>query len=102
MPSKLLWIALVALLMPLRAAGQPSVEPNSCLSCHAALPDQRLSTPAKVFASQDVHREKGFACVDCHGGNPASADQQRSHDTAGRESAIAFKGKPTGQKIVAT
>jgi len=102
MPSKLLWIALVAVLMPLRAAGQPPAEPNSCLSCHAALPDQRLSTPAKVFASQDVHREKGFACVDCHGGNPASADKQRSHDTAGRESAIAFKGKPTGQMIVAT
>lgn len=103
MPPKLLWIALLLLLMPLRAAaGQQAAEPNSCLTCHAALPDERLATPAKLFTGADVHRDKGFACVDCHGGNPTSGDKLRAHDTAGKESAIAFKGKPTGQTIVAT
>jgi predicted CXXCH cytochrome family protein len=103
MPSKLPWIALVFLLMPLRAAaGQAAAEPNSCLTCHSTLSDQRLATPAKTFAAADVHRERGFACVDCHGGNPTSGDKARAHDTAGRESAMAFKGKPAGQAVVAT
>jgi predicted CXXCH cytochrome family protein len=103
MPPKLSWIALLLIVIPLRAvAGQPAAEPNSCVTCHATLPDHRLATPANLFVGADVHREKGFACVDCHGGNPTSADKQKSHDTAGRESAMAFRGKPTGQTIIAT
>jgi predicted CXXCH cytochrome family protein len=103
MRSSLPWIALAVVVMPLRAiAGQPVAEPNSCVVCHSTLPDQRLATPAQLFVAADVHRESGFACVDCHGGNPTSADKQRSHDTAGRESAMAFKGKPAGQTIIAT
>ena len=83
-------------------AAQPSTEPNSCATCHAALPDQRLSAPAKAFGASDVHREKGFMCVDCHGGNPTTADKVKSHDVAGRDSAMAFHGKPAGSEIVAT
>lgn len=96
-------IALLFIVSPLRAAaGQQAAEPNGCATCHATLPDQRLATPANQFGGADVHREKGFACVDCHGGNPTSADKQKAHDTAGRESAMAFKGKPAGQTIIAT
>ena len=81
---------------------QPSAEPNSCLACHAALPDQRLSAPAKTFSGPDVHREKGFQCVDCHGGNPTVADKTKSHDVSGRNSSMAFRGKPAGPVIIAT
>jgi len=103
MRSNLPWIALAFILLPLRAiAGQPAAEPNSCMACHSTLPEERLATPARLFVATDVHREKGFACVDCHGGNPASADKRRSHDIGGRESAMAFRGKPTGQTIIAT
>ena len=84
------------------ASAQPAAEPNSCLTCHAALPDQRLSTPAKTFRGPDVHREKGFQCVDCHGGNPTVNDKAQSHDTSGRTSAMAFRGKPSGSAIIAT
>ena len=102
MRSNIPWIALAFIVLPLRAIAGQAAEPNSCVACHSTLPDRRLATPAQQFVAADVHRDKGFACVDCHGGNPTSADKLRSHDTTGRESAIAFKGKPTGQTIVTT
>ena len=67
------WILLLAFLVPASAAAADA--PNSCLACHSALRDQRLSAPAKLFSDVDVHRDKGFACVDCHGGNPVSSDK---------------------------
>ena len=70
---------------------------NACLTCHATLQDARLSVPAARFSQQDVHREQGFACVDCHGGNPAAAETRQAHDT-GR----GFKGKPAGPGVIAT
>jgi predicted CXXCH cytochrome family protein len=92
-------MAIVAL--PARAvAGQAAAEPNSCLTCHSTLQDQRLAAPAARFSGADVHRERGFACVDCHGGNPTTADKVKAHDTAARESAMAFRGKPAGQAII--
>ena len=86
-----------------RAQAQPqAAEPNSCVACHATLQDQRLATPAALFSGQDVHRDKGFQCIDCHGGNPTTADKTRSHDVSGRESAMAFRGKPAGEAVIAT
>src|SRR6266508_3123418 len=103
MPPKPSWIALVLHVMPLRAfAGQAAPEPNSCVTCHSTLSDHRLATPATLFGGADVHREKGFVCIDCHGGNPTASDKLKAHDTGGRESAMAFRGKPTGQTIIAT
>ena len=75
---------------------------NSCVACHATEPDQRLATPTRLFAGQDVHREKGFECVDCHGGSPTSTDKAAAHDTSGKYAAMAFRGKPTGQAVIAT
>lgn len=94
------WIVLLALLAPGSAAAADA--PNSCLACHATLSDQRLSAPAKLFSDVDIHRDKGFACVDCHGGNPVSGDKARAHDVAGKESAMAFRGKPAGPAVIAT
>jgi predicted CXXCH cytochrome family protein len=84
------------------AQDAPSSIPNSCVACHSTLPDQRLATPAKLFAGPDVHRDKGFECVDCHGGNPTNPDKVKAHDVGGRESAMAFRGKPAGQVVIAT
>jgi predicted CXXCH cytochrome family protein len=70
---------------------------NTCLTCHAAQQDQRLAAPAALFSQPDVHRERGFACVDCHGGDPTANDVGRAHDTA-----HAFKGKPAGAAVIAT
>ena len=97
-------VIVAALAAPRLLAAQPAAaaEPNSCLTCHATLPDRRLATPAALFRNTDVHRERGFACIDCHGGNPTTSDQVKAHDVSGRESAMAFRGKPSGQAVIAT
>jgi predicted CXXCH cytochrome family protein len=80
------------------AVAQPAAAPaNTCATCHASLPDARLSAPPASFAQPDVHRESGFGCVDCHGGDRTATDKQRAHDAA-----HGFKGKPAGQAVVAT
>ncbi len=70
---------------------------GTCVSCHAGLSDARLAKPAAAFAQQDVHRENGFACTDCHGGDGSAADKRRAHDTA-----RGFRGKPAGQAVITT
>ena len=93
----LLGLAALALCAPSRAVAQPSAAANTCLTCHAALTDARVATPAKLFSGTDVHRERGFACVDCHGGDPSAGDKVRAHDVA-----KGFKGAPVGQALIAT
>jgi predicted CXXCH cytochrome family protein len=83
--------------MSLRPGSAQTAASNACLTCHATLSDARLSKPAALFSAPDIHRERGFACVDCHGGDPAAADKVRSHDAA-----HLFKGKPSGQAVIAT
>jgi hypothetical protein len=69
---------------------------NTCLACHSTQSDARLAAPAKLFAQPDVHRESGFACVDCHGGSATEPDKARAHDVA-----RGFKGKPAGASQIA-
>jgi predicted CXXCH cytochrome family protein len=83
-------------------AQSPATEPNSCLTCHATQTDARVAEPATLYRGVDVHREKGFTCIDCHGGNPTVADKAKAHDVSGRDSAMAFRGKPRGPAVVAT
>jgi hypothetical protein len=78
-------------------AAQPGPAANSCTSCHAGLSDPRLSKPAAAFAQQDVHRESGFACADCHGGSASAVDKGEAHDAR-----HGFKGKPAGSAIIST
>jgi predicted CXXCH cytochrome family protein len=87
---------LLLLLMLSTATDQPAPVANQCVTCHATQQDQRIAAPATLFRGPDVHRERGFACVDCHGGDAAATEQGRAHD-AGR----GFKGKPVGQAIIA-
>lgn len=49
---------------------------NSCLDCHAGLPDPLGVTPEKF--SQDVHAQKGLTCVSCHGGDSTSDDPDKA------------------------
>jgi predicted CXXCH cytochrome family protein len=84
------------------ARAQSAAELNTCAACHATLTDRRLAAPAAMFSGADVHRERGFACFDCHGGNPTADEKVNAHDTTGRNSAMVFRGKPSGQAIIAT
>jgi predicted CXXCH cytochrome family protein len=93
---RFVWLVALALLTPaLDARAQAPV--NGCLVCHGGLPDRRLSVPAADFALADVHRESGFGCVDCHGGDAAADSKERGHDTK-----RGFKGRPTGQAVITT
>jgi len=85
-------IAAMALFAPSQATAQPAQAANTCLTCHSTLADTRLATPAKLFSGTDIHRERGFACADCHGGDPAAAEKARAHDAA-----KGYKGAPRGQ-----
>jgi hypothetical protein len=64
---------------------------DTCLTCHTALQDAQFAKPAALFSGQDVHREHGFACVDCHGGDPTATEKTRAHD-----SSRGFRGVPSG------
>jgi predicted CXXCH cytochrome family protein len=91
-------MVLAALLFPRGMAAQTApAATNTCVACHATQQDQRIATPAALFSGSDVHRENGFKCADCHGGNPAATDKARAHDPAQQ-----FKGRPAGQAIVGT
>src|SRR5580765_3636219 len=87
----------IALTVSGAAHAQAGAALNSCVSCHSNLTDARLAAPAAAFTSTDVHRENGFSCVDCHGGNASASEKALSHDASRN-----FKGKPAGPAIVAT
>jgi predicted CXXCH cytochrome family protein len=88
-------LALVAAATVAPAAAQPAAA-SACQTCHAALPAATLAAPARDFAALDVHRERGFSCVDCHGGDPAAVDK-----TAAKAPATGFKGRPATTAIIA-
>jgi len=90
-------LAAMALFVSSRAVAQPAPAANTCLTCHATLTETKLATPATLFSGTDIHRERGFACVDCHGGDPTAGDKARAHDAA-----RGFKGAPAGQAQIAT
>jgi predicted CXXCH cytochrome family protein len=79
------------------ASAQPASNANQCVACHATQSDARIAKPAASFTQSDVHRERGFACVDCHGGNPSASDKAQAHDAA-----KGYKGKPSGAQIITT
>jgi hypothetical protein len=91
------WLTLAASTIAPHAEAQTAPTANSCLACHAAQSDARLTAPAALFTQSDVHRESGFGCVDCHGGNPSAPEKASAHDS-GR----GYKGKPAGQPAIAT
>jgi predicted CXXCH cytochrome family protein len=77
------------------AQGQPAgAPPIGCVTCHQGLSDARLSAPVQLLGD-DVHRARGFVCVDCHGGDPSATEAARAHDRA-----RGYRGKPAGAAIV--
>jgi len=77
------------------AAAQPA-QATGCETCHRNEGSAELSAPARDFALADVHRDRGFSCVNCHGGDPATTDK-----VAAKAPASGFRGRPTGQQVIA-
>lgn len=80
-------LALLVLPIALLTA-PPSVaqKKDSCLECHAMLPE-RLGVDREKFA-RDIHAQKGLSCVSCHGGDPSKEDAPDSMSPA-----AGFRGK---------
>jgi predicted CXXCH cytochrome family protein len=76
-------------------ARQPAAA-TGCLTCHTSQQSGALAAPARDFALTDVHRERGFTCVDCHGGDPAATDK-----AAAKAPSTGYRGKPTGMQVIA-
>jgi predicted CXXCH cytochrome family protein len=89
-------LMMVALFFSAAAASAQTAAVTACENCHRDQRDTRLATPAHDFAGSDVHRDRGFTCVDCHGGNPNEPDKVKA-----KAPASGFKGKPAGQQVIA-
>src|SRR5689334_731981 len=77
-PARALLVAFVsvALLFALPAQRIRAQAKNSCLECHAMLPEP-LGVNAPEF-SLSVHAQKGLNCTTCHGGDASTDDLERS------------------------
>ena len=76
---------LVAILLPgflfiFPALSIHSQAKNSCVECHASLPEP-LGVNAQEF-SLSIHAQKGLNCTSCHGGDPSSDDLEQSMSPA--------------------
>lgn len=88
--------ALLTALVSAVAHAQPPEQPVSgCESCHGQLADPRLAAPVEQFLV-DVHRERGFSCANCHGGNPLTTDQLGAMDPA-----RGYRGRLSGAAVIA-
>jgi predicted CXXCH cytochrome family protein len=88
---------LVALAIAPAASAQPAPQGDACVTCHTSLVEERLVIPARNFAAPDVHRERAFACVDCHGGDALAATATQAHDRS-----RGFRGVPRGTDQIKT
>jgi hypothetical protein len=75
--------ALVIAGRPGRVLGQEQVQEqrNSCFRCHQIIDDKRYSDPVREYVG-DIHFEKGFDCVICHGGDSTILDRRQAKDPA--------------------
>jgi hypothetical protein len=80
---------------PAPAAPTAPAPASTCVDCHLAVDDPRVSPPAAAFAD-DVHARAGFTCAACHGGDPKAEDQDAAHDRR-----KGFRGKPAPRDIPA-
>lgn len=92
-PALLALIAMLAAPAVARAQQLPTAQ--VCIDCHLKQTDPRLSAPAKNFKN-DIHAQKGFTCLDCHGSvTPHGTDPRNI--TPG----IGFLAKPARRDIPA-
>lgn len=55
---------------------------DACAACHLETGDDRLAAPAKSFDG-DIHKAKGFGCIDCHGGDSREAGMEAMNPRKG-------------------
>ena len=83
-------IALALVAWPAPATAQAPAD--RCAACHLETGDERLAAPVRAYAA-DIHRTKGFGCVECHGGDP------REEGIEAMDPAKGYIGKPPREQI---
>ena len=73
-------------------AGGTAEAANTCVECHQTF-ETDVNAPTQVM-DHDVHLQRGLSCADCHGGDPAAAEQEAAMDPA-----KGFVGRPSRQDI---
>ena len=54
--------------------------PNGCVTCHEK--SSGAAAHAVTAFATDIHKARGFTCVDCHGGDAAATDAKAAKDPA--------------------
>jgi hypothetical protein len=83
-------LLLAIVLWPSEAGAQAT---DACAACHLETGDERLAGPARNFVG-DIHKAKGFGCVDCHGGDSREAGMEAMDPRKG------FIGKPSRPQVI--
>jgi hypothetical protein len=87
-------VAMVLTVMPGRAVGRQRQPTNEdCIDCHQRLDDSSLVRPTIDFPT-DIHAERGFGCLSCHGPDPTGAG-------APPDPATGFLSRPTRAGVIA-
>ncbi len=79
---------------PTPIAHPPAGEKNSCADCHQTL-SGNLKQPVTDWEAS-IHKQRNVGCADCHGGDPTTADPNRS-----MASSAGYIGAPNRQNIPA-
>ena len=99
-PTNLITIGLVAIpltILSLTPSVQAQQVDDGCVSCHRGLDDDVLSRPAQLY-EDDIHAERGFGCVACHGGDGTAAGPEA--EEAAKDPAKGYIGKPELSQII--
>jgi len=88
-------LPLAALFVAASAHAQKEPE-STCVSCHAAEEDEKLSAPVEEWR-RSVHAAANVGCDSCHGGDPQQEDQELSMD----EEAAGYMGSPGRKDVIA-
>ena len=91
-PSLFLALCVVA-----GAARADDAKPDSCVECHQEQ-EPKVAAPVKLLEAGDVHREAGFSCVDCHGGDPALGVDSGTKGDA-MDPKKGYIGRPRGVEV---
>jgi predicted CXXCH cytochrome family protein len=67
--SRFLWTRVAIAVGLLVGLPGPARAADSCLDCH------RVMEGTSIPFQNDIHFKRGLSCVDCHGGDPSSPDQ---------------------------
>ncbi|MEJ2501890.1 MAG: cytochrome c3 family protein [Gemmatimonadota bacterium] len=84
----------LAVLAPVHRGTVAQQLPTSedCIACHLELDEERLVAPARDYGS-DIHADRGFSCLACHGRIPAG------HAEGQAEASLGFIARPTPGQI---